>query len=181
MAKKVSQGSGATIASDLGGRYAVNVVGLREFRKALKGVGPQWPKELTRANRDVAKIGERVSQAEARRMGGVQARAANAIKGSANARFARIQIKPSSGKRNPTAMANVAYWGAKARSGWYKRGKYADSKGVQHPEWVGANWDVAEINEGPYAINAALARHLDDIVAAHRAAIDRIAAAAFPD
>ncbi len=157
---------------------AVEITGLREFRKALKAVGPEFPKELTRANRDVAKIAERVSQNEARSMGGIQRRAASAIKGSANARSARIQIKPSKGKRNPTAMANVAFWGAKRRTGWYAT-KLEGKR--QHPEWVGAGWKVAERNEGPYAINAALARHLNDIVAAHAAAIDRVAARAFPD
>lgn len=178
MAARSSRSSGAAIASEFGGRYAVNVVGLREFRKALKAVGPEWPRELSRANRKVAKIGERVSQNEARSMGGIQRRAANAIKGSASARESRIQIKPSSGKRNPTAMANVAFWGAKKRTGWYRtkpQGK------PQHPEWVGSNWEVADLNSGPYAINAALARHLDDIVAAHRAALDRLAAKAFTD
>ncbi len=157
---------------------AVEITGLREFRKALKAVGPEWPKELTRANREVAKIAERVSQSSARSMGGIQAKAASAIRGSANARQARIQIKPSKGKRNPTAMANVAFWGAERRTGWYatkKQGK------PQHPEWVGSSWEVADPNGGPYAINAALARHLDDIVAAHAAALDRVAAAAFPD
>lgn len=157
---------------------AVEITGLREFRKALKAVGPEFPKELTKANRDVAKIAERVSQNEARAMGGIQRRAASAIKGSANARSARIQIKPSRGKRNPTAMANVAFWGAKKRTGWYRskpQGK------AQHPEWVGAGWQVAEPNEGPYAINPALARHLDDIVAAHAAALNRLAARAFPE
>jgi len=157
---------------------AIEITGLREFRKALKAVGPEFPKELTRANRDVAKIAERVSQSQARSMGGIQARAASAIKGSANARSARIQIKPSKGKRNPTAMANVAFWGAKKRTGWYRtkpEGK------AQHPEWVGSGWEVADMNSGPYAINAALARHLDDIVAAHSAALNRLAEAAFSD
>ena len=158
---------------------AVEITGLREFRKALKQIGPEFPKELTRANRDVAKIAERVSQNEARSMGGVQRRAASAIKGSANARSARIQIKPSKGKRNPTAMANVAFWGALKRTGDNRAGRKNGKR--QHPEWVGAGWKVAERNEGPYAINPALARHLNNIVAAHAAAIDRVAKRAFPD
>ena len=180
MAGDWSPRSGAFVAGaeTFGSKFAVEIIGLKEFRKRLKAVGPEWPKELSRANREIAKIGERVSQNEARSMGGVQARAASAIKGSANAREARIQVKPSSGKRNPTAMARTAFWGAKKRTGWYRtkpEGK------PQHPEWVGNRWEVADLNSGPYAINAALARHLDDIVAAHRAAIDRLAAAAFTD
>ena len=157
---------------------AVEILGLREFRKALKAAGPEFPKELTKANREVAQIAQRVSQNEARAMGGVQRRAASAIKGSANARQARLQIKPSKGKRNPTAMANVAFWGAERRTGWYRTKPEGKQ---QHPTWVGARWQVAEPNEGPYAINPALARHLDDIVAAHAAALNRLAAKAFPD
>lgn len=158
---------------------AVEILGLREFRKALKKVGPEYPKELTKANREVAQIAQRVSQNEARAMGGVQRRAASAIKGSANARQARLQIKPSKGKRNPTAMANVAFWGAYRRTGDNRAGRRNGKR--QHPLWVGARWEVAEPNEGPYAINPALARHLDDIVAAHAAALNRLAAKAFPD
>lgn len=180
MAGDWSPSSGAFVAGAefYGSKYAVEIIGLKEFRKALKAVGPEWPRELSKANREIAKIGERVSQNEARSMGGIQRRAANAIKGSANVREARIQVKPSAGKRNPTAMARVAFWGAKKRTGWYRskpQGK------PQHPKWVGSKWEVADLNSGPYAINAALARHLDDIVAAHRAAIDRLAAAAFSD
>ena len=180
MPAKSGNSSGATLASEFGGRYAVNVIGLREFRKALKAVGPQWPKELSRANREIAKIGERVSQDGARSMGGVQAKAASAIKGSANAREARVQIKPSASKRNPTAMANAAFWGAKKHTGW-KNVRTSTKEFKQHPDWVGNRWEVADLNSGPYAINAALARHMDDIVAAHKAALDRLAAAAFTD
>lgn len=156
-------------------------VNIAEFRRELKRIGPEWAKELAQANRDVAKIAERVSQAEARRMGGIQAKAASAIKGRGNQREARLSIKPSKSKRAGTAMANIAFWGAKRHTGWYAWPRYENSTTPQHPEWVGAAWEVADPTEGPYAINAALYRYWEDLQAAYTAMIDRLAARAFPD
>jgi len=156
-------------------------VDIKQFRKALKAIGPEFPRELAQTHRDVAKIGERVSQSEARRMGGVQRKAAAAIRGRGNQRDARIAVKPSKSKRAATAMANVAFWGAEKRTGWYARGKYADSTKPQHPTWVGSGWEVASPNEGPYAINTALARNMADIQAAYTAAIGRLVSRAFPN
>lgn len=156
-------------------------VSIKEFRKELKKIDAEWPKELAQAHRDVAKIAERVSQAEARRMGGVQRRAASAIRGRGNQRNAKLVIRPSNSKRSATAMANVAFWGAKRRTGWYARPKYQGSATPQHPPWVGAGWEVADPNEGPYAINVALYRNWDDLQAAYTAMIDRLVTRAFPD
>lgn len=158
---------------------ALTVQGIKEFRRALKELGPEWPKQLSRAHRDIAKIAERVSQSEARRMGGVQGKAAGAIRGSGNARNAKVSIKPSRSARSDTAMANVAFWGAIKRTGDNRAGRRNGKR--QHPIWVGDNWDAAVAGQGPYAINTALARNIDDITDAYLAAIDRLSAAAFPD
>lgn len=174
MAARSGASSGANILD-------VVSVDIKDFRKALRAIGPEWPKELAQAHRDIGKIGERVSQAEARRMGGVQAKAAAAIRGRGNQRDARIAIKPSTSKRNPTAMANIAFWGAKKRTGWYARPRYAQSPKPQHPPWVDQHWEVADPNGGPYAINAALHRNWDDLQAAYTAAIGRLVSRAFPD
>jgi hypothetical protein len=174
MAREAGESSGANILD-------VVTVDLSKFRKELKKIGPEWPKELAQAHRDLAKIGERVSQSEARRMGGVQRKAAAAIRGRGNQRDARISIRPSKSKRAGTAMANVAFWGAEKRTGWYARPRYSDSLAPQHPPWIGNNWQVANPTEGPYAINAALARNWDDLQAAYTAMIDRLVTRAFPD
>jgi hypothetical protein len=174
MAARSGESSGANILD-------VVYVEMPKFRKELKKVGKEWPRELAQAHRDIAKIGERVSQSEARRMGGVQRKAANAIRGRGNQRDARISVRPSASKRNPTAMANVAFWGASRRTGWYAKPRYRDGGGTQHPEWVGDNWRVAEPNEGPYAINVALARNWNDLQAAYNAAIGRLVRRAFPE
>jgi len=168
------------VAASTGGtNKVITVEGLREFRKALKEAGEQFPKELKAAHLDVAQIAARVSQSEARRMGGVQAKAAGALRGSGTATQARLQVKPSKSKRNATAMANVAFWGAKKRTGWYAKGKFADSPKPQHKEWVGNDWEVMDPTKGPYAINAALAAHQGDIYDAFDAALDRLVSRAF--
>lgn len=159
----------------------VITVSIKDFRKELKKIDAEWPKELAQAHRDVAKIAERVSQAEARRMGGVQRKAASAIRGRGNQRNAKLVIRPSKSKRAGTAMANVAFWGAKRRTGWYAHAMFADSPTPQHPPWVGARWEVADPNDGPYAINVALYRNWDDLQAAYTAMIGRLTARAFPD
>lgn len=158
----------------------IDVKGLKEFRKALRELGPEFPKALAQAHRNVAQIAERVSQAEARRMGGVQAKSAKAIRGRGNQRSARLAIRPSNSPRNPTAMANVAFWGAKKRTGWYAK-QNSPNGGQQHPTWVGAAWAVADPNAGPYAINVALHNNMDDIFAAFEAELDRLIAKAFPE
>lgn len=159
----------------------VTVQGLRDFRAALKAAGDQLPKELRLGLVDVAKIAERVTIAEAHRMGGIQAKAAGAIKGRATQREARLQINKSNSKRNPTAFANIAFWGAKKRTGWYAFEKYGESTTRQHPPWVGNTWELMNPTEGPYALNAALARYSDDLMAALTATLERLLAQAFPE
>lgn len=161
-------------------RTVITVEGLRGFRKALKELGPEFPKALKRAHLDVAQIAARVSQAEAGRMGGVQAKAAKAIKGRGTQSGARVGVRASKSARNATAMANVAFWGAKKRTGWYA-GLNSPSGKQQHPEWVGNTWDVMDPTQGPYAINRALAAHEADIFAAFDAALERLIKEAFTD
>lgn len=159
----------------------ITVEGLREFRRQLRAVGPEFPKALAGAHRDIAQIAARVSIAEARRMGGVQRKASGAIRGRGSQQKASLTVRPSKSARNATAMANVAFWGAKKRTGWYSRPRYSQSPARQHPEWVGNTWDVMDPTGGPYAINAALARYEGDLIEALWAALSRITSKAFPD
>lgn len=159
----------------------ITVEGLREFRRRLQAVGPEFPKALRIAHRDIAQIAARVSQDEARRMGGVQRKASGAIRGRGSQQKASLTVRPSKSARNATAMANVAFWGAKKRTGWYSRPRYSQSPARQHPEWVGNTWDVMDPTGGPYAINAALARYEGDLMEALWAAFGRIIEQAFPE
>jgi hypothetical protein len=164
------------MASRSGATSGANVVGLAEFRRELRKIDSAYSTELRGVHREIAKRAQRAARAEARRMGGVQAKAANAIAASATEREARIQIRPSS----RTRMANVAFWGAKGRTGWAARERYARSR-RQHPPWVGNTWDVAKRGEGPYAINDALAAELPNLLEDYALMIGRLMRRAFPD
>lgn len=162
-----------------GSTSGADVVGLTPFLRELRKLDDgAWAKELTRIHRDIAKRAVEASRAEASSMGGVQAKAATALRPAADRKAARVQVSARS-KRN--AMANVAFWGAKRRSGWYARERYAASRRRQHPEWVGNSWDVAVRGQGPYAINEAIADNVDQFLAAYAEMIDDLARRAFPD
>lgn len=77
-------------------------------------------------------------------------------------------------------MANVAFWGAKKRTGWYAARRYAHST-RQHPSWVGNTWEAAVAGQGPYAINAALAAELQRFLGLYGQMIDDLAHRAFPE
>lgn len=144
---------------------------MREFRADLKALGPEWPKELSKVHKKIATAAAKDSQATAQGLGGVQAKAASKIKGSGTLTGASITV---------SGIGNVAFWGAIKRTGWYAAPKYAKSP-RQHPEWVGANWDVAVSGEGPYAINPTLAAHMDEYLDDFGEGIDELAARAFPE
>lgn len=158
------------------GSSSIRVDGLGDFTRDLRALGPEWPKALRAVHKDIANKGRDWARAKALGMGGVQAKAARAIGGTATAREARVSV--SSGARTP--YANAAFWGAKRRTGWYAAERYATSAGRQHPPWVGNSWDAAVRGQGPYAINAALADHVDEILDYYSAAIDDLTRRAFP-
>lgn len=157
---------------------SVEITGLKEFRRALRAIGPQSPEALKDAHKRLADKGAEYARAAARSMGGIQARAASAIGGRGDERAARVAVLPSSGGRDK--MANVAFWGALRHTGWYAAPRYQEST-AQHPPWVGADWDVAVRGEGPYAINDALADNLDELLDEYGRMLDELVAFAFPD
>ncbi len=152
----------------------VDVVGLKDFRRELKAIDVNLPKELTRVHQQIARRADALSEAKARSMGGVQRKAASTIKGRGDQRSAKITI---SGMRG---LGNVAFWGAKKHTGWYAAPQYRGSP-AQHPRWVGSSWDVAVRGEGPYAINDALAENLDDILDQYWNMLGILTAKAFPE
>lgn len=138
----------------------------------MKRIGPEWPKALRKVHKEVADEAANQARREARGMGGVQRKEASAISGSGRETGAYIRV---SGDR----ASNVAFWGAKRRSGWYAKRQYAGGP-RQHPQWVGAAWDVGVASEGPYAINPALARYMPYLDAQFLEMIDELADEAFP-
>jgi hypothetical protein len=87
--------------------------------------------------------------------------AARGIKASTqnSGRGVGLKINVSNGTRAPYAIVGI--FGAKRRTGWYSKGRYAASAGRQHLPWVGASWDVGG-NDGPYALNPAIGETADE-------------------
>jgi hypothetical protein len=141
-----------------GSRGSLTPIGVDKFsnylaRTAREVAGPG----LKDIHREVARMAADASRGEARGMGGLQAKAASAIRGAGNINAARVAVSATA----RTRYASVAYWGALRRSGWYAPKRYARSTYPQHAPWVGAHWRVGEKGEGPYAINTAIADNLD--------------------
>lgn len=157
--------------SSITGGAGAEVVGLDEFRRGLKQMEnpSRWARELGLAQRKIGREAGGWARFEAQGMGGPFAHFADSIKGTGGVAGAKITIDP---------VANAAYWGAKKRTGWYADDRFLGEPS-QHPPWVGNSWDVAVDGQGPYAINPALAAHVDDIVDLYGQAIDRVAADAF--
>jgi hypothetical protein len=154
----------------------VNVIGLKEFRAELRKLHPQWPRALATVHKTIADTGARRAQGYAQGMGGIQAKASGAIVGRGDQRYARIGV--SGGRGVP--FANVAFWGAKRHTGWYAQAQYAASP-PQHPPWVGSDWEVGVMGQGPYAINPAIALYMPELLEEYGRMVEELAAAAFPD
>jgi len=151
---------------------AVEVTGLKEFRAALKALGPEWPKALTEVHQQIGRRGAALARGRASTP--LQAKAQNTIKGRGTQRSATIAVSGMKG------LGNVAFWGAKRHTGWYGKSRYRASP-AQHPKWVGNSWDAAVHGQGPYAINDALADNLPDIIDQYVNMINILAAKAFPE
>lgn len=149
---------------------------LRQFAKDLKAIGPEWPRMLSKVHRTIAKKATEKAVGQARGMGGIQARAAGALKGSGTQQAATIKVDA----KGSTRFANVAFWGAKRRTGWYA-GINSPNGRRQHPTWVGASWEPGVAGQGPYAINDAIAAYGDELLQDWRDGLDELTKKAFPD
>jgi hypothetical protein len=151
----------------------VEVKGLKEFRRELKGVSSDLPKALRKAQKEIADDVADRARGVAGGMGGVQAKAADAIKGYATQTQASVGFPAGT-------IAAVAFWGARRHTGWYAAARYAGST-PQHPKWVGTGWEPGVAGQGPYAINDALADFLPELDDRYLTMMEDLAAKAFPD
>lgn len=151
-------------------KAAIEVEGLKEFRKELRQLadGKTWAKELGTVQRTLAKKVAGWAKSDASGMGGPAGHFASSIKGAGGAAGAKITVAPK---------ANAAFWGAKRRTGW----NAGNNGRPQHPRWVGAGWDVGVAGQGPYAINSAIAAHMDEIEREYWSGVDDLTSRAFPD
>ena len=145
------------------GRGAVEVRGLREFQAELRSAHPKLARALAKANREIAEVVAARARTEAQQAGGVQAKAAPAIRGAAEQRAAKIAIV----KGTRFKFADGAFYGALAYP--------------QFDPWVGSSWTAGDASEGPYAINPAIAASIDDIEDFYLDAFEDAVARAFPD
>lgn len=160
----------------IGAGAGVQVVGLKELVRELKGTGSKIPKELAKAHRTIAR--EVVTEARkfAIATGPMQAKWATSIIPSATPTSASVSVRPK---------ANAAFWGTKKKTGWndgwFKGEKRPRSGDVNNnPEWVGNSWEVGA-EGGPYAINPAIRHDLPQIEERLSEAIDAVFKQAFPE
>lgn len=157
---------------------AVQVEGLAELRKALRVMGPEWGRMLSKTHREIAKRTAALARSKAGGVGRPQARMSGAIKGSGTQTAASITVSQSG--RHP--FANPAFWGQTKRTGWYASiwaAGHHDGRAQALP-WVGSDWDVGVAGQGPYAINDAIADELPKILDTYGEELDALFRAAFP-
>lgn len=171
------RGPGARTGSSSGA--AIKVVGLKEFRKALRSLSEPkaWTKELSAIHKTIANEVTVRARAEASAMGGAQRHFAGAIRGYGTAQAARVGLSSADqGGRN--WGANAAFWGVKdSTSGWNDGNSVPNLK----DPWVGNSWDTGVAGQGPYAINDAVAAELPRIEDQYGDAFEDLAHRAFPD
>jgi hypothetical protein len=197
MASRFGSGSGGAGAGTAGGS-TIQIDGLDELRKQLKKLGSD--SELNKQFRDAEKrIGQRVGQVSAVYAKGIDGPAAHF------AHKITVKTPRSGGVRvGPTPTGNAAFWGAKPgkRSGWNRtsylrrkaknhvtdrtaapgrRGAYAVRTrrnlggNPQFMRWVGNRWTAGAHNEGPYAINEAIADLKPQIIEWYGDAVRQVA------
>lgn len=164
------------MSSRTGSTSGANIAGLDAFKAAIARMGSLWDAEFSLLNQKVASKAAADARTRARGGSPLEAKSASAIGERHSKDRAAVAVLPSWADR----MANVAFYGAKRRTGWYDRARYNDST-PQHPEWVGSSWDVAVAGQGPYAINNSLAAHLKDYQEEWLDGVLGMAARAFPD
>lgn len=111
---------------------------LARMRSRLERTEPEWQREaaqiLTRAARGAA--GARLAP-------------------SLRAGRGEVQIRPG----GMHADAAVRFLGARRRSGWYGRRRYARST-TQHPRWIGASWGIGDLR----IIGPAMVAAIDEVI-----------------
>lgn len=139
---------------------AVEVEGLKEFRKALKAADASYPKEIAKLHREIARLVQPRAVGAAKAVGGAAGHFASSIVAAGSQASARIVVAPK---------ANAAIFGASKRLGWnagWRNGvltERADNGGrPQSRPWVGSSWEPGGAG-GPYGVNPAIRASLGDI------------------
>lgn len=162
---------------------------LTAVRKGLADSRRDLAKEQRKAHKEVAVKVAEWARSDARSGTRAQAHFANALQGRSTQQWARVAIV----SRGRNAGANTAFMGMRplTRTGWnasrYSRsgvrlGGRARKPGArpQGLPWVGNSWIGGKRGEGPYVINATIAKHMDQIEDMYDEAHVRAVERAFP-
>lgn len=145
--------------------------GAAETRRELKAIPGQWPRELTKTHRTLAREVTPEAQKFARGYGGVTGHFASKIYGTATPNYAAIGVRP------PGA---AGIWGMKGKTGWFGAPQYDGSPRGNQPPWVTATWTPGG-EGGPYGINDAIRHDMPKILDRYGDLIDALYKRAFPE
>lgn len=143
----------------------IRIEGLNEFRRELKNIDSDLPKELRRGHKKVGDFAaDRVRPF-------APGRTKAAIKGRGTQREATLKV----GHNPPYSVAKMV--GANRRFGWYGKARYRSSAGRQFQPHLGASWTPGQL----YYIGPPLMASLDDIVEIWGEMLDDLTKKAYPD
>jgi hypothetical protein len=146
------------VASD----YKVDIEGLGDFQKALRALGPEFPKQLTKVNKEIATSVADAAKASARGQGGVAAKAAGSIRSGAEQRSGFVRIDSTG--RYPFAL------GAEFGSLRYHQFKH----------WRGNQWTPSGGDGVGYFLHPTIRAKQSEILERYEKALDDLAKHAFP-
>lgn len=135
---------------------AIQVEGLKELRQALRDLGPNWPKEMRKANIRSAELVAEEARRKADSLGGVAGKVSPSIKAAGEQLAAKVRW---GGSQFPFAA------GAEFGSIKYKQFK---------------PWRGSDANAG-YFVFPAVRSTRDQLIDVYADAVDELTSRAFPD
>lgn len=176
MARRSGGGSSRGTATD--SSTQVDVIGLRDFQRELRKMGPAFPKKLRQQNYKIAKKVENRSKRKAQSLGGTKAKAAVSIRAVAEQRNASIRLD---GRKHPYALG--AEFGTKRmtkgeRLPGGQRGprKFYGGFGP----WRGNQWQAWGNSGVGYFLHPTIRDMREEIMDDYSDMVKRLAAEAFP-
>lgn len=171
---------GSSGATGGAGDIKVEIIGLAQFQKELRRMGPEFPKELQAVNLAIAQRVARKASAKAKQQGGVRAKSAPALSARGEQRNASIKINGSKRGKYPFSLG--AEFGALRRT----KGKKLPG-GARGPrkiiggfsEWRGNQWVGWGNNGVGYFLHPTIRAEREQIMRDYESMIDALAKRAF--
>lgn len=163
-----------------GSPVGVDIVGLRDFQRELRKLGPEFPAKLKAENLNIAEDIAIKAKAKALSLGGVRAKAAGAISARAEQRYASIRIDASKRGKYPFAL------GAEFGTLRQTQGKKipVNSHGPRKHyggfgPWRGNQWVAWGSSGVGYFLHPTIRDNRENIMKSYEQMIDRLARQAF--